>query len=92
MMGDCQAWFCKKGESPSPYSTLTFSLLQNMNGFMQVTAIVKSKLFNNIVNLFILQGFGYIYPILLIPFLINTIGVEKYGLVYYSVAFACTFR
>lgn len=59
---------------------------------MQVTAIVKSKLFNNIVNLFILQGFGYIYPILLIPFLINTIGVEKYGLVYYSVAFAWYFQ
>lgn len=59
---------------------------------MQVRAIVKSKLFNNIVNLFILQGFGYIYPILLIPFLINTIGVEKYGLVYYSVAFAWYFQ
>lgn len=54
--------------------------------------ILKNKLFNNIFYLFLLQGFGYIFPILLIPFLISTIGIEKYGLVNFAFVFAWYFQ
>lgn len=59
---------------------------------MSVKKYLKSSLLNNVFYLFLLQGFGYIFPILLIPFLISTIGVEKYGLVYFAIAFAWYFQ
>lgn len=57
-----------------------------------VRKIYYSRLVGNIFNLFFLQGFSYIYPILLIPFLTKTIGMEKYGLVYFAIAFAWYFQ
>lgn len=57
-----------------------------------VKNIYYSRLVGNIFNLFFLQGFSYLYPILLIPFLTKTIGIEKYGLVYFAIAFAWYFQ
>lgn len=54
--------------------------------------LLKNKLFNNIFYLLLLQGAGYIFPILLIPFLVSTIGVEKYGLVNFAIALVWYFQ
>lgn len=54
--------------------------------------IGDARLFHNILNQFILTGFSYIVPILLIPFLINRIGLEKYGLVNFVLAVSFYFQ
>ena len=54
--------------------------------------IFKSKLWSNIWNQFILYGFSSIVPFLLIPFLLNRLGVEKYGLVNFALAFTFYFQ
>lgn len=48
---------------------------------MTLSQVFKSRLLSNIWNQFLLYGFSSIIPILLIPYLLNVIGVEKYGLV-----------
>lgn len=48
--------------------------------------ILKSKLFENIISLVVLQGFSYIFPLVLVPFLLNKLGVEIYGLVNFAQA------
>lgn len=54
--------------------------------------IFKSKLWSNIWNQFVLYGFSSIVPFLLIPFLLNRLGVEKYGLVNFALAFTFYFQ
>lgn len=54
--------------------------------------ILRSKLISNIFNQIILYGFSHLIPFLLMPFLLSTIGVEKYGLIYFSLAFATYFQ
>lgn len=54
--------------------------------------ILKSKLLSNIWNQFILYGFSSIIPLLLIPFLLNRLGVDKYGLINFSLAFTFYFQ
>lgn len=54
--------------------------------------VLKSRLFSNIYNLFLLYGFSHIVPIVLMPFLLNTIGVDRYGLVNFALAFAFYFQ
>lgn len=54
--------------------------------------LYKSKLLSNICNQFILYGFSGIVPILLIPFLLNVIGVEKYGLINFCLVFSFYFQ
>ncbi|KAA8999850.1 flippase [Affinibrenneria salicis] len=41
---------------------------------------MKSKLLNNIFHLTILQGSTYILPLIVFPYLVRTLGTEKYGL------------
>lgn len=57
----------------------------------QVRRVLKSRLFSNIWNQFILTGFSYVVPILLIPFLINRIGLGNYGLLNFIIATSCYF-
>lgn len=59
---------------------------------MSLSKIIHSKLFSNLSNQFILYGFSHLVPLLLIPFLLNTIGVEKYGLVNFAIAFTFYFQ
>lgn len=59
---------------------------------MIISRIVKSKLFSNIFNQFLLYGFSQILPFLLMPYLLATIGVAKYGLVNFALAFSFYFQ
>ena len=59
---------------------------------MIISKIVKSKLFSNIFNQFLLYGFSQILPFLLMPYLLATIGVAKYGLVNFALAFSFYFQ
>lgn len=59
---------------------------------MSLSKIIHSKLFSNLSNQFILYGFSHLVPLFLIPFLLNTIGVEKYGLVNFAIAFTFYFQ
>lgn len=59
---------------------------------MIISRVVKSKLFSNIFNQFLLYGFSQILPFLLMPYLLVTIGVAKYGLVNFALAFSFYFQ
>lgn len=57
-----------------------------------ILRIVKSRLFCNIFNQFLLYGFSHILPFLLMPYLLATIGVAKYGLINFAIAFSFYFQ
>lgn len=59
---------------------------------MNIKTLINSRLFGNISNQFLLYGFSHIVPIILIPFLLNTIGIEKYGLINFAIAFSFYFQ
>ena len=59
---------------------------------MIISRVVKSKLFSNIFNQFLIYGFSHILPFLLMPYLLTTIGVAKYGLVNFALAFSFYFQ
>lgn len=46
----------------------------------------KKRLFDNIFSLYVLQGANYILPLLTIPYLIRTIGIDYFGLLAFSTA------
>lgn len=52
-----------------------------------LTTLRNSRIFQNLASLVFLKGFDYIVPLLLIPFLFRTLGVEAFGLLYFSQAF-----
>lgn len=56
---------------------------------------IGSRLGENIISQFILTGFSHIAPLLLIPFFISTVGIEKYGVLALSIGvgayFLCIF-
>lgn len=58
----------------------------------QLRNVLQSQLFSNMVNMFILYGFGHIIPIILIPYLLNHVGVEGYGLINFILAFSFYFQ
>lgn len=49
--------------------------------------ILSATLFKNLLSLSAIKGFDYIVPLILIPFLFRTLGVEMFGLVYFAQAF-----
>ena len=59
---------------------------------MNLKQILNSRLLSNTFNLFVLYGISSIVPILLVPYLLNTIGVEKYGLVNFALIFSFYFQ
>ncbi len=59
---------------------------------MDLSKIIHSKIFENLCNQFILYGFSRLFPLFLIPFLLNTIGIEKYGLIEIALAFSFYFQ
>lgn len=48
----------------------------------------RRKLISNIFALYILQGLNYIIPLAVLPYLVRTLGMERYGLVALSQSFA----
>lgn len=57
-----------------------------------LSRVLKSKLFSNIFNQFLLYGFSHILPFLLMPYLLATIGIAKYGLINFAIAFSFYFQ
>ncbi|TDX12229.1 oligosaccharide flippase family protein [Flavobacterium sp. S87F.05.LMB.W.Kidney.N] len=49
---------------------------------------LSSSLISNFFSLVILQGANYIFPLLTIPFLFRTLGVDTFGLINFASAFA----
>lgn len=48
----------------------------------------RGRLFENLFSLYLLQGLNYLIPMAVLPYLIRVLGVEVYGLVAFSQAFA----
>lgn len=48
----------------------------------------KNQLASNIVSLYVLQGLNYVIPLIVLPYLVRHLGMEEYGLVAFSQAFA----
>ena len=47
-------------------------------------ALFKKRIFNNFFYLILLQASNFIFPLLLIPYLVKTIGYDKVGLVFFA--------
>jgi PST family polysaccharide transporter len=54
----------------------------------QVRDVFKNQLADNITSLYLLQGMNYIIPMAVLPYLVRVLGMEVYGLVAFSQAFA----
>ena len=61
-------------------------------GWEKIIKLKGSKLISNIWNQFILYGFSHILPFILMPFLLSTIGIDKYGLINFAIAFSFYFQ
>ena len=48
----------------------------------------RRRLASNIISLYVLQGLNYLIPLIVLPYLVRTLGMEEYGLVAFSQAFA----
>jgi len=57
-----------------------------------LSKVLRSRLFSNILNQFLLYGFSHILPFLLMPYLLATIGIAKYGLINFAIAFSFYFQ
>lgn len=63
-----------------------------MDIIYNVKKIFGSKIFENLSNQTILYGFSHLIPLILLPYLINTIGIEKYGIINFVIAFSFYFQ
>jgi len=57
----------------------------------QVGLATRKKLVGNVVSLYILQGLNYVVPVLVLPFLVRVLGIERYGKIAFAQAFAMYF-
>ena len=48
---------------------------------MYYLGLMKSKLVENIVALYLVQGLNYLLPLITLPYLLRVIRTEKYGLI-----------
>ncbi|NRP09208.1 MULTISPECIES: oligosaccharide flippase family protein [unclassified Marinobacterium] len=51
----------------------------------------KKTLINNFFSLLILRGFQFLVPLITLPYLVRTIGLDKFGLVNFALSFALYF-
>ncbi len=47
----------------------------------------RKKLINNFLSLFIVQGSNYIIPLITFPYIVQVLGIEKFGLLAFATAF-----
>ncbi len=59
-----------------------------MNGHLHRATETQRKLAGNILWLYVLQGLNYAIPIIVLPYLIRVLGVERYGSIAFAQAFA----
>ncbi len=52
----------------------------------------KKRLLSNFFSLSVLQGFTYVLPLLTLPYLVRTLGVETFGLVMFAQSFIMFFN
>ena len=55
--------------------------------FKKIKNSFNSSLISNFFSLVVLQGANYIFPLLTVPYLFRTLGVETFGLVNFATAF-----
>lgn len=60
--------------------------------YSSVKKMFGSMLFGNFSSLVALQIFGYIFPIITVPYLFRTLGVEVYGLVMFATSLMAYFN
>jgi PST family polysaccharide transporter len=55
---------------------------------IQVQERHRGRLVDNLISLYLLQGLNYLLPMAVLPYLVRVLGMETYGLVAFSQAFA----
>jgi PST family polysaccharide transporter len=65
------------------------SLLNKFNKILNSEA--KKRLFSNFISLSVLQGANLILPLFTLPYLLRTLGIDKYGLVMFAQSFITYF-
>lgn len=58
---------------------------------MLIKEPAQRQVISNILSLFVLKGIDVLVPLLVAPFLIKVVGIEKFGLIAFSLAFAAYF-
>lgn len=51
----------------------------------------KRRLINNFFSLIVLRGFQFLIPLVMLPYLVRTIGIEKFGLVNFALSLGLYF-
>ena len=51
----------------------------------------KKRLISNLMSLFVLRGFQFIIPLITLPYLVRTIGIENFGLVNFALSLGLYF-
>lgn len=51
----------------------------------------KKRLINNFISLFVLRGFQFLIPLVTLPYLVRTIGIENFGLVNFALSLGAYF-
>ena len=59
---------------------------------MLKTNAQTKTILSNIVALFTLQGLQYLIPLILLPYLVHTLGIEYFGLLSFAIATIAFFR
>lgn len=61
---------------------------------MKLRTILKKYniIISNFLSLFVLQGLNYILPLITVPYLVRTLGPEKYGVIVFATAFITYFQ
>ena len=58
----------------------------------KINNVEYKRILSNFLSLSVLQGLNYILPLITLPYLIQTLGVDKFGLVSFAAAFVIYFN
>ena len=57
-----------------------------MYDLFKLSRLLDSRLAGNVLSLSVLQGLNYILPLLTIPYLVNVLGIGKFGVLAFALA------